>query len=122
MGQNNGIYGQNMLPNQPPYMPGYPNFTHPMMSPPYPPPYLSQNQPQSYSSGAGGYDFPTFEPSPYTFASNIYGKNSPPSQGQQGYTANFINSPPPPPPIRPIYGYSPMNNDEGFNSEGCSVF
>ena len=123
MGQNNGIYAQNMIPNQPPYMPGYPNFSQPLMSPPYPPPYPGQNQPQSYSSGTGGYDFPTFEPSPYTFASNIYGLNSPPSQNQQGYTANFMNTPPPSrPPIRPIYGYSPMNNDEGYSSEGCSIF
>ena len=123
MGQNNGIYAQNMIPNQPPYMPGYPNFSQPLMSPPYPPPYPGQNQPQSYSSGTGGYDFPTFEPSPYTFASNIYGQNSPPSQNQQGYTANFMNTPPPSrPPIRPIYGYSPMNNDEGYSSEGCSIF
>ena len=120
-GQNNGIYGQN-IPNQPPYMPRYPDFRQPMISPPYPsppPPYPPQNQPQSYSSGFGGYDFPTFEPSPYTFASNIYAGNASPSQGQQGYNANYMNSAS---PVRPNYVYSPMNNDEAFRNGGCSIF
>ena len=111
-GPTNSIYGQNMTPNQP----QYPNFNQPPMIPPsYPP--QSQPQPQSYSSGMGGYNFPTFAPSPYTFASNIYNANNSPPPSQ-GYNNNFMR-----PPIqqRPPFGYSPMNNNEDFGGEMCSI-
>ena len=113
----NSIYGQNMIPNQgpmPPYPPNqYPPNQYPPMSP-----YNNNplSPPQSYSSGAGGYrefDYPTFAPSPYTFASNIYGQNPQP----QGYGSNYM---PPPPVIPPSpYGYAPLNDDR--RGEDCSI-
>ena len=110
-GPTNSFYGQNMIPNQSP-MPQYPP-----MSPYNPPPI--QSSPQSYSSGVGGYnqiDYPTFAPSPYTFASNIYSQNSQPG----GYDFNYMPPPPPPQVIPPTpYGYTPLNNDR--RGDECSI-
>ena len=117
-GPSSSIYGQNMTPNQPQSMPHYPNFNQPITPPSYPP--NNQNQPQSYSSGMGGYNFPTFAPSPYTFASNIYSQNPnpvPPPPFSQGYNSNYIA----PPPVQTPLGYSPMNNDEDFRQDVCSI-
>ena len=112
----NSIYGQSMTPNPAPGMSPYPNFN------PYPPPSLPQSQalPQAYTSGMGGYNqlmnYPTFAPSPYTFAGNIYQTNPP------GYNSGFP-SPPPNLPVNPPvpYGYTPMQNDEGELGNNCSI-
>ena len=117
-GPNFSIYGQNMspTPNQNPVqpMPQYPTFSQPMAPPYYPP-----SPPQSYSSGMGGYNFPTnfptFAPSPYTFSSNIYQNTN--AMPQSNYA-----SPPPPVAVPPAaYGYSPMNNAEVESGGGCLI-
>ena len=117
-GPNFSIYGQNMspTPNQNPVqpMPQYPPFSQPMASPYYPP-----SPPQSYSSGMGGYNFPTnfptFAPSPYTFSSNIYQNTN--AMPQSNYA-----SPPPPVAVPPAaYGYSPMNNAEVESGGDCLI-
>ena len=114
-GPVNSIYGQNMMPNQGPPMPQYPN---PNQYPQYVPPTSQSQIPQAYSSGMGGYnksDYPTFSPAPYTFASNIYQQqnSSPPSMG---YGPNYMAPPSPPYMPQPPYGYSPLDNDQG---NGC---
>ena len=117
-GPNLSIYGQNMspTPNQNPVqpMPQYPTFSQPMAPPYYPP-----SPPQSYSSGMGGYNFPTnfptFAPSPYTFSSNIYQNTN--AMPQSNYA-----SPPPPVAVPPAaYGYSPMNNAEVESGGDCLI-
>ena len=117
-GPNFSIYGQNMspTPNQNPVqpMPQYPTFSQPMAPPYYPP-----SPPQSYSSGMGGYNFPTnfptFAPSPYTFSSNIYQNTN--AMPQSNYA-----SPPPPVAVPPAaYGYSPMNNAEVESGGDCLI-
>ena len=117
-GPNFSIYGQNMspTPNQNPVqpMPQYPTFSQPMAPPYYPP-----SPPQSYSSGMGGYNFPTnfptFAPSPYTFSSNIYQNTN--VMPQSNYA-----SPPPPVAVPPAaYGYSPMNNAEVESGGDCLI-
>jgi hypothetical protein len=109
----NSIYGQNMIPNQGPPMPPYPN---PNLNqyPPFVPPTSQSQPPQSYSSGMGGYnksDYPTFSPAPYTFVSNIYQQQ--PQQSSptpsMGYGSNYMA--PPPYMTQAPYGYSPLNND-----------
>ena len=110
-GPVNSIYGQNMMPNQGPPMPQYPN---PNQYPQYVPPTSQSQIPQAYSSGMGGYnksDYPTFSPAPYTFASNIYQQqnSSPPSMG---YGPNYMAPPSPPYMPQPPYGYSPLDNDQ----------
>ena len=115
-GPNFSIYGQNMspTPNQNPVqpMPQYP-FSQPMA------PYYPPSPPQSYSSGMGGYNFPTnfptFAPSPYTFSSNIYQNTN--AMPQSNYA-----SPPPPVAVPPAaYGYSPMNNAEVESGGDCLI-
>ena len=117
-GPNFSIYGQNMspTPNQNPVqpMPQYPTFSQPMAPPYYPP-----SPPQSYSSGMGGYNFPTnfptFAPSPYTFSSNIY-------QNTNVMPQSNYSSPPPPVAVPPAaYGYSPMNNAEVESGGDCLI-
>ena len=117
-GPNFSIYGQNMspTPNQNPVqpMPQYPTFSQPMAPPYYPP-----SPPQSYSSGMGGYNFPTnfptFAPSPYTFSSNIY-------QNTNAMPQSNFASPPPPVAVPPAaYGYSPMNNAEVESGGDCLI-
>ena len=116
---SNSIYGQNMSPNQPSGLTQYPGFNQ---MPPFSPP---QPRPQAYSSGMGGYNqlanFPTFAPAPYTFASNIYQNNPPPTVYPPGYMPPqpVIQSSPIPP--QNPYGYSPLNNIENDNSDGCSI-
>ena len=109
--QNYSIYGQNMSP--------YPSYPPPNQIPQYP---NSQplSQPQSYSSGKGGYNQiysnPTFAPEPITFSSDIYQKSNisaaPPMQGYYPQMPHYI----PPSP----YGYypppPPMNNNYGGNN------
>ena len=116
-GPNLSIYGQNMspTPNQNPVqpMPQYPTFSQPMA------PYYPPSPPQSYSSGMGGYNFPTnfptFAPSPYTFSSNIYQNTN--AMPQSNYA-----SPPPPVAVPPAaYGYSPMNNAEVESGGDCLI-
>ena len=74
-------YGMNPIP-KPQHSPNYNKELAP--------PFVSFNstpiptQKTSYSSGAGGYnksDYPTFDPAPYTFASEIYCPNPDQSQG-----------------------------------------
>ena len=112
-GTGHSIYGQNMSPNPVPGMPQYPSFPPMPMNP-----YMNQPQPQSqtsYSSGMGGYNFPTFAPSPYTFSSNIY-QNAPTYPPQYNYSS------PPPVAVPPsAYGYSPMNNTEPDSGTDCSI-
>ena len=112
-GTGHSIYGQNMSPNPVPGMPQYPSFPPMPMNP-----YMNQPQPQSqssYSSGMGGYNFPTFAPSPYTFSSNIY-QNAPTFPPQSNYSS------PPPVAVPPsAYGYSPMNNTEPDSGTDCSI-
>ena len=117
-GPNFSIYGQNMspTPNQNPVqpMPQYQTFSQPMAPPYYPP-----SPPQSYSSGMGGYNFPTnfptFAPSPYTFSSNIY-------QNTNAMPQSNFASPPPPVAVPPAaYGYSPMNNAEVESGGDCLI-
>ena len=116
-GPNFSIYGQNMspTPNQNPVqpMPQYPTFSQPMV------PYYPPSPPQSYSSGMGGYNFPTnfptFAPSPYTFSSNIY-------QNTNVMPQSNYSSPPPPVAVPPAaYGYSPMNNAEVESGGDCLI-
>ena len=116
-GPNLSIYGQNMspTPNQNPVqpMPQYPTFSQPMA------PYFPPSPPQSYSSGMGGYNFPTnfptFAPSPYTFSSNIY-------QNTNAMPQSNYSSPPPPVAVPPAaYGYSPMNNAEVESGGDCLI-
>ena len=116
-GPNFSIYGQNMspTPNQNPVqpMPQYPTFSQPMAQ------YYPPSPPQSYSSGMGGYNFPTnfptFAPSPYTFSSNIY-------QNTNAMPQSNFASPPPPVAVPPAaYGYSPMNNAEVESGGDCLI-
>ena len=122
-GPTNSIYGQNMIPNQTQGMPQYPGFHQ---APTYPPP-IPQSQPTSYSSGMGGYnqlvDYPTFAPSPYTFASNIYhNQNSSPPPPQPMLNPGFMpHSHPPVIPPSP-YGYTPMSNNDNFDSGDCLIY
>ena len=102
-------------PNQNPVqlMPQYPTFSQPMAQ------YYPPSPPQSYSSGMGGYNFPTnfptFAPSPYTFSSNIY-------QNTNAMPQSNYSSPPPPVAVPPAaYGYSPMNNAEVESGGDCLI-
>ena len=95
-------------PNAVQPMPQYPTFSQPMA------PYYPPSPPQFYSSGMGGYNFPTFAPSPYTFSSNIYQNNN--VMPQSNYAS------PPPVAVPPsAYGYSPMNNAEPDSGNDCII-
>ena len=128
-GPTNSIYGQSMTPNSVPAIPQFPSINPmPQFSQPQP-----QPQPQGYSSGIGGYNqqsnFPTFDPSPYTFTSDLYkGTIMPPMPPIPPVPMSNPSLMPAPPAYMPasappLYapGYQPMNNNDMEDGGICSI-
>ena len=97
-GPNLSIYGQNLNQNPISAKPPFSTFSSKPIEP-----FIPSKQSQTQSDnliGKGGYNFPTFTSSPYTFSSNIY--SSPPSTFPQNTN-----------------GYSPMNDKELNSEDRC---